>query len=121
MSTEMEQILRSLVLEIEAIIDNRVSSASAAPARAAGIGIDDDARAQIRTFEIIAHKPYLDKSELALYLDCSERSIDEWSSRAIDNNPLPVGYVGSHMRAKREKVDRWVEREAQRRRLKLAS
>jgi hypothetical protein len=69
---------------------------------------DDDTREQIRQFQLLAHKPYLNKRECALYLGVSERSIEEWSLRPPDENPFPAGSCGTHLRAKRERVDEWV-------------
>lgn len=105
---------------IQKIVDERVERALASlPTPRIETKIDADTLLKIAQYELISHKPYLTKKELALYLDCSERSIEEWSARS--ENPLPVGYAGSEVKAKREKIDQWVEREAQRKRLKLAS
>jgi len=76
--------------------------------------IGDDTRAEIRALQILSNKPYLNKQELALYFDCSERSIEEWSTRPADKNPLPTVRVGRDIRIKREKADEWMEREGER-------
>jgi hypothetical protein len=102
---------------IEAIVEERLASLP----RIVPTAIDEDVQKQIAQHQLIANKTYLNKKEIALYLGCSERSVEDWSARAPKDNPLPVGYVGSDMRAKRESLDRWVEGEAQRKRLKLAS
>lgn len=57
---------------------------------------------------------------MAIYLDVSERSVGEWSARPMEQNPLPCGNAGGEPRYRREAVDEWLERENQRRRLKLA-
>jgi hypothetical protein len=82
--------------------------------------LDEATLERIRLFSLVSHKPYLTKKEAALYLDVSERSIGEWTSRPVSQNPLPAGYAGGEPRYQRQKMDEWAEREAQRRRLKMA-
>lgn len=109
----LEENIKQIVNDV---VDMRLASL---PAPKVETKLDGKTLSLIAQYELISHKPYLTKKELALYLDCSERSIEEWSARA--ENPLPVGYAGSEVKAKREKIDQWVEREALRKRLKLAS
>lgn len=105
---------------IKQIVNDTVDARFASlPAPKVETKIDDKTLALIAQYELISHKPYLTKRELALYLDCSERSIEEWAARS--ENPIPIGYAGSEVKAKREKIDQWVEREAQRKRLKMVS
>lgn len=110
----LEQTIKDLV---NSIVDERLASQP----RPAPNTVDQDTQKQIAQYELLAHKPFLTKKEIALYLGCSERSVEDWAARAVADNPLPVGYAGSEMRAKREKLDKWTETEAQRKRLKLAS
>lgn len=110
--SELEDNLKSFV---EAIVAERLASLP----RPEPAPVDSETQQQIAQHELIAHKTYLNKKEIALYLGCSERSIEDWSARAPNDNPLPAGYAGSDMRAKRENLDKWVEGEAQRKRLKL--
>ncbi|MBA2704463.1 MAG: hypothetical protein H0U60_11490 [Blastocatellia bacterium] len=110
--SQLEETLRT-------IIDERIAAHLASLPQPKTEPVDNDTAKQIAQYELIAHKPYLNKKEIALYLGCSERSVEEWAAR--QENLLPVGYAGSDMRAKRENLDKWVEREAQRKRLKLAS
>lgn len=110
----LEDNLRSFV---ESIVDERLASIP----RSEPAPVDSQTQQQISQQELIAHKTYLNKKEIALYFGCSERSVEEWAARAQKDNPLPVGYAGSDMRAKRENLDKWIEGEAQRKRLKLAS
>lgn len=113
----------SLEEVIQKMVDDAVDARSASlPHTGSPRGvIDEETKKQIAQYEIIAHKTYLTKKEIALYIGCSDRSVEEWAARAQKDNPLPVGYAGSDMRAKRENLDKWIEREAQRKRLKLAS
>lgn len=82
--------------------------------------VDEDTRERIKQLQIISHKPYLTKKEVALYLDVSERSVEEWAARPPDQNPFPAVKVGKELRAKREQVDAWTEQERERSRLRLA-
>lgn len=102
---------------IELIVEERLASIP----RSEPTPVDNQTQQLIAQQELIAHKTYLNKKEIALYFGCSERSVEEWAARAQKDNPLPVGYAGSDMRAKRENLDKWIEGEAQRKRLKLAS
>lgn len=111
----------SLEEVIQKMVDDAVDARSASLPRPIAGTLDDETKKQIAQYEIIAHKTYLTKKEIALYIGCSDRSVEEWAARAQKDNPLPVGYAGSDMRAKRENLDKWIEREAQRKRLKLAS
>ncbi|HEY0004395.1 MAG TPA: hypothetical protein VGB17_06260 [Pyrinomonadaceae bacterium] len=90
------------------------------PERTATV-LDEETQTKVNEYVLIAHKPYLTRREVAVYLNVSERSIAEWSARPMDQNPFPVQNAGGEPRYKREKVDEWTEREAQRKRLKLAS
>lgn len=110
----LEQTIKDLV---NSIVDDRLALLP----RSVPSPIDADTQRQIAQYELLAHKTYLNKKDIALYLGCSERSVEDWAARAVADNPLPVGYAGSEMRAKREKLDKWTETEAQRKRLKLAS
>jgi len=103
---------------VNSVVDERLA---VIPRQGGQAAVDDDTRKQIARYELIAHKTYLNKKEIALYIGCSDRSVEEWAVRGVNDNPLPVGYAGSDMRAKREGLDRWIEREAQRKRLRLAS
>jgi len=109
----LEDTIKDLV---NSIVDERIASLPRPTS-----SLDDETRKQIAQYELLAHKTYLNKKEIALYLSCSERSVEEWAARGVNDNPLPVGYAGSDMRGKRESLDKWTEREAQRKRLKLAS
>lgn len=122
MKDRLVKIVDLLFEEIDAAVERRLGSVEnpSAP-RPAGIVVDDATRETIQQFQVLCQKPYLDKEEAAIYLGCSGRSLDEWAARPVTDNPLPVGFAGSHMRVKREKLDQWVEREAQRKRLKMAS
>jgi hypothetical protein len=85
-------------------------------AQADGRQLDEETLARIRQYELISRKPYLTKAEAALYLDVSEKSVEEWSARADDANPFPEVRAGSAPRYSRSEVDAWVVREARRRR-----
>lgn len=76
--------------------------------------------ARINLYLLVSHKPYLTRKEAALYLDVSERSLAEWASRPVDQNPLPESRAGGEPRYRRSALDEWAERERQRQRLKLA-
>lgn len=117
--TSIETIVTTLMSEIDRIVDQKVEEKL--PERRGPVSLDDDTRHQIANLQIIANKAYLNKKEAALYIGCSDRAIEEWSARGVKDNPLPAGYAGSDMRIKREKLDEWIEREADRKRLKLAS
>lgn len=82
--------------------------------------LDDETRQAIREQAVIAHKSYLSRKEVAKYLAVSERAVAEWAARAVAENPFPERRAGGEPRYKREEVDAWAEREARRRRLKLA-
>lgn len=82
--------------------------------------LDEETRAAIREQQLLAHKTYLSRREVARYLGVSERSISEWTTRPAGENPLPERRAGGEPRYKREEVDAWGEREARRQRLKLA-
>lgn len=112
----MSAIEKTIQDLVNAVVDERLASLPRLTS-----SLDDATRKQIAQYELLTHKPYLNKKEIALYLSCSERSIEEWAARGMKDNPLPVGYAGSEMRAKRESLDKWTETEAQRKRLKLAS
>lgn len=116
MSNNAEQLLKQAV---KAIIEEarEESLPMAAPAET----LDAKTKEQIAHYTLICHKPYLTRKEVAVYLSVSERSISEWSARPPELNPFPVSAAGGEPRFKREYVDEWAEREAQRRRLKLAS
>ena len=86
------------------------------PEVAQKVELDDETRKQIRRYAVLAHKPYLTKAEAALYLDVSEKSVEEWSARADADNPFPEDRAASAPRYNRMKIDGWVEREARRRR-----
>lgn len=82
--------------------------------------LDEKTRAAIREQTLLAHKSYLSRREVARYVGVSERSISEWVARPTGQNPFPERRAGGEPRYKREEVDAWLEREAQRQRLKLA-
>jgi excisionase family DNA binding protein len=103
-----DEQLRELVYEI---VNERMASL---PRPKTETTVDTETQAIVRQLQIVSNKPYLNKQELALYLDCSERSIEEWSQRPADKNPLPVVRAGRDVRIKREKVDEWMVREDQR-------
>jgi hypothetical protein len=88
--------------------------------RSGAAELDEATLERIRLFSLVSHKPYLTKKEAALYLDVSERSIAEWTSRPQNQNPLPASYAGGEPRYLRKKVDEWAEREAGRKRLKIS-
>ena len=87
------------------------------PAAPSDSQLDDEALKTIRQYEIISRKPYLTQAECALYLDVSDKSIQEWAQRPDEDNPFPEERAGSAPRYNRMKVDAWVEREARLRRL----
>lgn len=96
---------------VASVVDERLA---ALPRSRPSAAPDEETQAMIRQLEIVAVKPYLNKKELMLYLDCSDRSIEEWSQRPLDKNPLPVVRAGRDLRIKREKADEWMEREGER-------
>lgn len=114
--------------DLNAAVDERtrriVREVLAEPGRrvpvAAPAAVDEKTQEQVGRYLLISSKPYLTRKEAAIYLDCSERSIAEWSARAVGDNPFPVSNAGSEPRYKRERIDEWAEREAQRQRLRLA-
>lgn len=83
--------------------------------------LDEEACEAVREQILIANKTWLTRKEAALYLQVSDRSIAEWSTRPIKENPFPKGRAGGEPRYRRSLIDEWVEREQQRQRLKLAS
>lgn len=107
----MSALEDSLKQIISTIIDERLASL---PRPTVQADVDSDTLATVRQLQIVSSKPYLNKQDLALYLDCSERSIEEWTARPADKNPLPAGRVGRDLRIKREKADEWMEREGER-------
>lgn len=109
--TPLETIVTSLMQEIDRIVGEKVASL---PRPAVQRDVDAETLETVRQLQIVSSKPYLNKQDLALYLDCSERSIEEWAQRPADKNPLPVGRVGRDLRIKREKADQWMEREGER-------
>jgi excisionase family DNA binding protein len=82
--------------------------------------LDDETRRAVQEQTLLAHKTYLSRKEAAKYLGVSERAVAEWAARPAGQNPLPERRAGGKPRYKRGEVDAWVEREAQRQRLKLA-
>ena len=80
--------------------------------------MDERARALVSQYEVLCHKTYLTRREVAVYLSVSEKSIAEWARRPPDQNPFPEAYAGGEPRTRRQKIDEWVEREADRRRLR---
>jgi hypothetical protein len=103
----LEDALKPL---IERIVEARLASLPRPKAESA----DAKTLEVIRQLQIISSKPYLNKQELMLYLDVSDRSIEEWSQRPPDKNPLPVVRAGRDLRIKRERADEWMEREGER-------
>lgn len=119
MSTQYSQdgSFRELVLSIVAPeLDRRERLREKSEARAPAPEFDGETLAKIRLYELISRKPYLTKAEAALYLDVSEKSIEEWSARADRDNPFPEDRAASVPRYNRMKIDAWVEREARLRR-----
>jgi hypothetical protein len=114
--------------DLNSVFDNRIRSIVREELAEVGAGqpttspvtIDDKAQEQINQYLLISNKPYLNRKEAALYLDCSERSIAEWSARPVGDNPFPVSNAGSEPRYKRERIDEWAVKESTRRRLKIA-
>lgn len=108
------------IKEIERIVERTLSQRqpAALPMAASREILDETTIERIKQFNFVSNKPYLTKKELAIYLDVSERSIAEWIAMPMDQNPLPVSNAGGAPRFKRERVDEWAEREAQRRRLR---
>lgn len=104
----------SLEETIQSIVDKRIDERLARMPREKAATIDAETLARIRELQVLQAKPYLSKQELMLYMDCSDRSIEEWSQRPPDKNPLPVVRVGRDLRIKRERADEWMEREADR-------
>lgn len=90
------------------------------PQRAATDLIDEETRRAVQEQTLLAHKNYLTRKEAAKYLGVSERAVAEWAARPPGHNPFPECRAGGEPRYKREDVDDWAEREAQRQRLKLA-
>jgi hypothetical protein len=93
-----------------------------APSQASTTGTTADPETQrlIDQHRLIAQKTYLTRKEAAIYLSVSERSIAEWSARAVEQNPFPEENAGSEPRYRRSRIDEWTVSEAQRQRLKLA-
>lgn len=109
-------VFAELVLSIvRPELDRRDAERDRAEARPAA-ELDGKTLERIRQYELISRKPYLTKAECAIYLDVSEKSIEEWSARADEDNPFPEDRAASSPRYNRMKVDAWVEREARRRR-----
>lgn len=106
----------SLEESIKQIVNDAVDAklASLPPQKVESRILDANTLKEVREFQLISNKPYLTKQELAIYFDCTARSIEEWSQRADDKNPLPVVRVGRDIRIKREKADEWMEREGER-------
>jgi excisionase family DNA binding protein len=117
MSNSADQLLK---LAVKAIIEETRADSSA-PIVAPSETLDAQTKEQIAQYALLCHKPYLTRKEVAVYLSVSERSISEWTARASDRNPFPESAAGGEPRFKREHIDEWAAREAQRRRLKLAS
>lgn len=119
----MDALLEKLDERIRRVVSEALESHDkrAGHGQAPSDALDDVTRQAIREQTVIANKTYLTRSEAAKYLGVSERSIAEWSSRPIDQNPFPASYAGSEPRYKRSAVDEWLESEARRQRLKLAS
>lgn len=82
--------------------------------------VDEETRRQVAEQLLLSNKSYLTRAEAAAYLGVSERSIKEWSARAVDANPFPEVRAGADPRYRRVAVDEWAEREGQRQRLRLA-
>jgi hypothetical protein len=108
---------RLLKQAIEAIVAEAI--ADMPPAVAPVISVDGETKEQIAQYVLLAHKTYLTRKEVALYLNVSERSISEWTARPVDRNPFPESAAGDSPRYKREQVDAWAVREGQGRRLRL--
>jgi hypothetical protein len=109
----VDERIRRILREVMAEPQERGSVALSDP-------VDEKTREQISQYLLVSSKPYLKRKEAAIYLDCSERSIAEWSARAVGDNPFPVSNAGGEPRYKRERIDEWAECEAQRQRLRLA-
>ncbi len=109
--------LREVVREV--LAEEGTPHRAGPPSPAADL-LDDETRAAIREQQLLAHKSYLTRKEAARYVGVSERSISEWVARPAGQNPFPECRAGGEPRYKREEVDAWLEREAQRQRLKLA-
>lgn len=99
---------------IEKLIDQKVEARIALLPRPKPETADASTLATVRQLQIVQAKPYLSKQDLMLYMDCSDRSIEEWCQRPGDKNPLPVVRAGRDLKFKREKVDEWMEREGER-------
>jgi hypothetical protein len=120
MKHEAEQLLTLAIKSlIEQALDERGEIVSNSPAVIEPF--DEKTKEQIAQYALLSHKPYLTRKEAAVYLSVSERSISEWTTRAPDRNPFPESAAGGEPRFKRQHIEGWAEREAQRRRLKLAS
>lgn len=112
-----EELVLSVV---EPLLEER-DRAREAEGRAAAVEMDEETRERVRSYTLLSHKPFLTRPEVALYLDVSERSIEEWSQRPDDRNPFPEDRAGSAPRYNRMKVEAWLEREARLRRTRAAS
>ena len=118
MSTNADQLLtRAIKAFVEESLDER-ATAPAKVSPATPEPLDERTKNKIAQYALLAHKPYLTRKEAAAYLDVSPRSIAEWSARPPDENPFPEGRAGGEPRTKREEIDKWVEREGARRRLR---
>lgn len=120
----MSNLTELFRLAIQALVDDvmRETAASNQSNSVPRIGpVDEATLAQIAEYQRLSHKPYLTRREVATYLDVSKRSITEWTGRASDHNPFPASAAGGEPRYRRERIDEWAEREAQRKRLKLGS
>ena len=120
--SDSDQLLRVAVRSVlEELLDERGLVAAPSQSASNATPIDEKTRERIAQYALISHKPYLTRKEAAIYLNCSDRSISEWSARQADRNPFPVSAVGQDPRYKRERIDEWANREGQRRKLKIAS
>jgi hypothetical protein len=117
MSDDLNQILDG---RIRRIIKEVLAEPELRPSTGAPAVVDEATREKVSQYLLVSAKPFLKRKEAAIYLDCSERSIAEWSARAVGDNPFPVSNAGGEPRYKREKIDEWVTAEAQRQRLRLA-
>lgn len=118
----MDSLLEQLDERIRRVVEEvvRESGGGRAPVPGATDLVDEETRRQVAEQLLLSNKSYLTRAEAAAYLGVSERSIKEWSTRPIEQNPFPEVRAGADPRYRRVAVDEWAEREAQRQRLKLA-
>lgn len=118
----MDSLLEQFDERMRRIAEEVVHGANGRCATAPGMTdlVDEETRRRVSEQLILSNKSYLTRAEVAAYLGVSERSIKEWSARAVDQNPFPEVRAGADPRYRRVAVDAWAEREGQRQRLRLA-